>query len=376
MYRHACVAGAHYWICDPGYMDESTRTLKRMQCRDCQREVWTVNRGRPAGARPAERVSYSRPLAPPDIPPPDRGLQGIKPPLDTLLDALTYARSGSWESLKQMAGALGDDPMLAWAAARTLSALGHIDVLLGPRDFRLTGWQIAPSALVETGDGSWVLAGARSDRVVDGLDSLTGGSLSYEEEASGPTVLRLPPMSLDAARALASALASPLGGCVQATPRFSARVAASLPLLRSLLPELAVARMPSQGHEMFELNSGRWEPVSDVAQTGAYRIGLHGRLYGFADHDAAGRGEMRVADVLTAKHLAAASCGVSLLGYEPGTRTLMTPMGAELPGVLHRVAALASGKPPQLHRQAGLTLYRDVDETIAAHLQRCLGIAA
>jgi hypothetical protein len=376
MYRHACVAGTHYWICDPGYMDETTRTLKRMRCRDCQREVWTVNRGRLAGARPAARISYARPLAPPDMAPPDHGLQGIKPPLDTLLDALTYTRSGSWESLKQMAGALGDDPMLAWAAARTLSALGHIDLILSPRDFRLAGWQIAPSTLLETGDGSWVLAGARSDRLVDRLDSLAGGSLSYEEEASGPTVLRLPPMSLDAACAMASALSAPLGGTVRLTPRFSAKVAASLPLLRSLLPELAVARMPSQGHELFDLQTGRWEPASDLAQAGAYRVELHGRLYGFADLDDTRRGEMRVTDVLTAKHLAAASCGVSLLGYDPGTRTLMTPVGAELPGVLHRVAALASGKPPQLHRQAGLTLYRDVDETIAAHLQRCLGIAA
>jgi hypothetical protein len=133
--------------------------------------------------------------------------------------------------------------------------------------------------------------------------------------------------------------------------------------------------MPSQGHELFNLNTGRWEPASDLAQAGAYRIELHGRLYGFADHGDAACGAMRVADVLTAKHLAAASCGVSLVGYDRGTRVLMTPMGAELPGVLHRVAALASGKSPQLHRQAGLTLYPDVDETIAAHLQRCLGIA-
>lgn len=375
MYRHACVAGVHYWKCDPGYMDETTRTLKRMQCRDCQREVWTVNRGRLPRGRTAARVAYSRPLAPPAMAAPDNSYQGIKPALDTLLDALTYARSGSWESLKQMAGALDNDPVFAWSAARTLSALGHIDLTLDPRYFRLTAWQIAPTTLVETGDGTWVLAGARSDRLVDHLDSLAGGSLSYEEEAIGPTVLRLRPMGVDAANAIGSALPSPLGGTTRATPRCSARIAAGLPLLRSLLPDLAVARMPSRGHELFDLESGRWRPAPDVPQAGAYRMELHGRLYGFADIDQARRGEVRVVDVLAAKHLAAASGGISLLGYDPDTRLLMTPMGAELPGLLHRVAALASGKAPQLHRQAGLTLYRDVEESVAAHLQRCLGIA-
>lgn len=376
IYRHACVAGVHYWKCDPGYMDETTRTLKRMQCRDCQREVWTVNRGRLTGARAAAPVTYPRPLAPPVMAAPDHSHHGIKPPLDSLLDALTYARSGSWDGLRQMAGALDEDPMLAWAAARTLLALGHVDLVLNPRDFRLSGWQIAPATLVETGDGSWVLAGARSDSMVDRLDGLAGDRLSYEEEADAPTVLRLAPMRLAAASALAGALPSPLGGVVRVTPRFSARIAAGLPPLSSLLPGLAVARMPSRGHELFNLQSGRWEPAGDHARAGAYRIELHGRLYGLADADQARRGEMRVVDVLTAKHLAAVSAEASLLGYDPGTRMLMTPMGAELPGLLHRVAALASGKAPQLHRQAGLTLYHDVDETIAAHLQRCLGIAS
>lgn len=375
IYRHACVAGVHYWICDPGHMDETTRTLKRMQCRDCQREVWTVNRGRLGGARSAARVTYPRPLTPPAMAAPDHRHHGIKPALDTLLDALTYGRSGSWERLRQMAGALHEDPMLAWTAARTLSALGHIDLILAPRDLRLSGWQIAPTALVETSDGSWVLAGARSDATVDRLDSLSGGSLSYEEESSGPTVLRLPPMSVAAASGLANALPSPLGGTARVTPSFSARVAAGLPDLVSLLPGLEVARMPSKGHEQFDLQSGRWEQAPDRGQAGAYRIELHGRLYGFADAHQADRGEMRVVDVHTAKHLAAASVGTSLLGYDRSTRMLMTPMGAELPGLLHRVAALSSGKAPQLHRQVGLTLYRDVDETVAAHLQRCLGIA-
>jgi hypothetical protein len=132
--------------------------------------------------------------------------------------------------------------------------------------------------------------------------------------------------------------------------------------------------MPSRGHELFDIHTGRWQPAPDLPRAGAYRIDLHGRLYGVATTDQARAGIMQVMDALTAKHLAAAAQGVSLIGYDRAAKVLMAPMGAELPGLLHRLAALASGKPPQFQREAGITVYRDIGEDIAAHLQRCLGI--
>jgi hypothetical protein len=376
LHAQSCATrGFHHWDCEPGFMGETTRTMKRMQCRGCQREEWTVNRGRHRGRHRVSRPSFGRPHSPPSMPPPDQVANGIKRTLDTLLDALTYARSGTWETLKQMAAALHEDPMLAWTAARSLSALGHIELRIDAQTFRLAGWQIAPSMLVETGDGSWVLAGARSDGVIDQMDELLGGKLSYEEEDGAPTVLRTPVMSVAEAEGLANALLSPLGGEPGVSPRFAVRVSAALVPLRSLLPALAVARMPSHGHELFDLKTGHWQPAPDLPRAGAYRIDLHGRLYGVATADEARAGVMHVVDVLSAKHLAAAAQGVSLVGYDRVARALMTPMGGELPGLLHRLATLASGKPPQLRRQTGTTIYRDVGDDVAAHIQRCLGIA-
>lgn len=376
-YAQSCsTRGYHHWDCEPGFMGETTRTMKQMRCRGCQREEWTVNRGRLRGARRTARSSFARPLRPPSMAAPDRVAHGIKPVLDTLLDALTYVRSGSWESLKQMVGALGEDPTLPWSAARALSALGHVDLILDPKSFRLAGWQIAPTTLVETGDGSWVLAGARSDSMIDQLDTLLGGKISYEEEDGAPTIVRTPVMTTAEAEALAAALSSPLGGPAVASPGFSAVVAAGLPPLKALLPQLELARMPSRGHERFDMQTGRWQPAPDLARAGAYRIDLHGRLYGAASLDDARRGEMRVVDALTAKHLAAASSNACLVGYDRAARALITPMGAELPGLLHRVAALASGSAPRLDREASVTIYRGIGEDVAGHIQRCLGIAS
>lgn len=367
--------GYHHWDCEPGFIGETTRTLKRMQCRGCQREEWTVNRGRPRGRRLDRRLSLTRQPTPPRMAAADHTHHGIKPVLDTLLDALTYVRAGSWESLKLMASALSGDALLAWSAARTLHALGHIDLLSDPRTFRLTGWQIAPTTLVETSDGSWVLAGARSDQFIDQLDQHLKGQLVYDEEDGSPTVIRLPAMSSQAADDLACALHSPIGGNVACTPRFSARAAAALMPFPSVLGGLEMAHMPSRGHEIFDLQSGRWQTAPDIPRAGAYRIELHGRLYGVANTDEARRGEMHVVDALSAKYLAATARGISLIGYDPAKRTLTTPMGAELPGLLHRIAGLSSGRAPQLLRDAGITVYRDVGEDVAAHLQRCLGIA-
>jgi hypothetical protein len=376
--RHQSCAtlGYHYWICEPGFIGESTRTLKRMQCTGCQRQEWTVNRGRvqrrAAPARSAARIR----VEPPRIGAPPRGVDSARPALDILLDAVTYVGNGSWDTLKQMARALSDDPMLAWQASRTLAALGHVDLRLDSKTFRMAGWQVAPAALAQANDGSWVLCGARSYQLVDALETALGGAASFEEEDGAPLVVRAPAMPEAEARALAGQLKAPLGGAIEVMPQAAQRLVAALRPLQDALPVLALARLPSRGHERFDLASGAWQPAGDPPRAGAYRVDLHGRLYGFADAQNARDGMMRVVDVLAAKHLAATAGGISLAGYDPRSRTLLTPMGAELPGLLGRAAALSSGLAPQLHAEAGLIAYRDVHPTVAQHIQRCLGIAA
>lgn len=376
-HQQSCATrGYHHWICDPAMAGEDHRTLKRMQCSGCQREEWTLNRGRLKRPKPSLRSAAAQRSEPPRMSKWARGHDSARPALDTLLDALSYAGAGSWDGLKQMALALSDDSLAGWEAARTLSGLGHVDILLDTRTFRLSGWQIAPACLVETADRTWVLAGARSDRLIDALEAALGGAADISDEGDGPTVIRTPPMSAAEASALAASLASPLGGPVMASPAFSERAAAAALPIAASLPRLELARMPSQGADRFDLATGGWRPAGDIPRAGAYRIDFHGRLYGFATADQARDGLMRVVDVLTAKHLAAAREAKSLAGYDRQSGMLAVPLGAELPGLLHRIAVLASGRTPQLHRSAGLVIYPAVPETVAAHLQRCLGIAS
>lgn len=375
-HQQSCATrGYHYWICDPSMAGENHRTLKRMQCKGCQREEWTVNRGRLKKAKFGPRSLAGRRVEPPRMSARAHGHEGARPALDTLLDAVSYVGAGSWDVLKQMALAVCDDPLAGWRAARALSALGHVDVILDPRTFRLTGWQIAPACLAGMADGSWVLAGARSDQLIDKLEALLAGDAVIEDEGVGPTVIRTPPMDVGDAAELAGQLASPLGGPVLLSPAFAERTAAAVAPLADALPKLELARLPSSGADRFNLATGAWSPVSDIPRAGAYRIDLHGRLYGVATAVQAREGVMRVTDVHTAKHLAAARQGVSLVGYDRQSGMLTVPLGAELPGLLHRVAALASGRVPSEDSDAGLVIYSGVPMSVAAHIQRCLGIA-
>jgi hypothetical protein len=374
LHTQSCAArGYHFWICETGHIGENARTLKRMDCRDCQRSEMTLNRGTikrsPQRARRPIGSAETRPRMA-ALP---RTAAATRPILDTLLDAATYVGAGSWELFKQMTAALTDAPLAAWQAARTLSALGHFDLALDPSSFRIQRWQIAPSCLVETSDGSWVLAGGRSDSLIDAIEGRLGERASIEESALGPTVLRATMTASEAAE-LVAGLTGPHGEPIQLSPGFSHHAASRLPTLASLLPLLEEARMGSRDLERFDLASGAWRPAGDLPRAGAHRIELHGRLHGVATREDAAAGRMRVVEVLAAKHLAAAHGRVSLVGYDREAKMLTTPMGADLPGVLDRVATLCSGTPPAIHAEAGIVAYHAVPPIVAARIQACLGI--
>ena len=65
-----------------------------------------------------------------------------------LLDALCYMRVGSWQTFQTLAAAVDDSPVYALELARTLIALGHMDVELAKSTLRPTRWSISPTSLV------------------------------------------------------------------------------------------------------------------------------------------------------------------------------------------------------------------------------------
>jgi hypothetical protein len=370
------VLGHHYWIVDAAEPGEDWRTLKHMRCRECQREEWTRNRGRrprgsPRGQRP--RHGMRAPEPPRARLPALEVLAGQRPALDLMLDALSYMGSGSWAALREMAQALQpDQPWLAAETARTLSALGHVDVVLDRRTQRPASWHVAPATLIETCDGSWVLAGARSDRLVDAMLGASSVRSARESGDAGLTVIRAWPSDEDALLELAGELEAS-GVLIGLSERFSERLARNLPLLAGMLSSAELFRLGSMDVERLDLPSRQWASAGEDRGPGAYRTHLHGRLHGtIAGEDASGI--MRVTDMLSSKHLAAAQARVPLVAYDRATQLLTVPIGAELPGLLDRVATLCSGAPAFVQRDAWQVHYPSVTLAVAGQIQRCLGL--
>jgi hypothetical protein len=293
---------------------------------------------------------------------------------ELILDALSYIGAGSWAGLREMAQSLAPgERYLASEAARAFAALGHIDLTLDPRTRRPAAWRIAPATLVETSDGSWVLAGARSDRLVEALLSTSHAPAAIEGAELGLPVIRLRPGSVDALLALAMELESK-GMRLAISEGFPLRLASRLPALAGLLDLAESYRLGADGVERLDLASRQWVAAGEARGSGAYRVEHHGRLCGvISDNECA---VMRITDALTAKHLAAATAGSPLVAYDSDRQVLSVPLGAELPGLLDRVATLCSGAPALVQRDSWTVHYPCVPPAVAGQLQRALGIAS
>lgn len=366
------VRGHHYWIVDAAQPDDNRYTLKHMQCRDCQRDEWRRSGAPRRSAPPQRRMPHGRSLAEPARArlPAAQAAHWSRPLLALMLDAMSYMETGSWAGLREIAQSLApDQPYFAAEAARALSALGHIDIRLDPRTLRPSAWQVAPATLVETCDGSWVLAGARSDRLLEALMSAPDANVTIEGEEL--PVIRIRPESLDALLELVEALDGQ-GLAIATSERFSERVAEHLPPLADLLPRAERFQIGSAKVERLDLGSRQWIEAGDARGTGAYRVEHHGRLHGVSQ--SGDTGIMRIVDPLSAKHLAAAQAGAAFVAYDPVAQILAVPIGSELPTMLDRVATLCSGAPALVRREHWSVQYLFVPPIVASHIQRSLGL--
>lgn len=99
----------------------------------------------------------------------------------------------------------------------------------------------------------------------------------------------------------------------------------------------------------FEVSAAKWRSVPGVALPGAYRVEQSFRTVSiFVDSQGALDRTCRVGTVQLVKHLAAKQEQRSLLGFLPRRDMLLTPMGAELPGLYGRAVVLCSGRSPSV----------------------------
>jgi len=188
----------------------------------------------------------------------------------------------------------------------------------------------------------------------------------------GLAVFRLRPPDEDVLLELAAELEAS-GFSIALSERFSERLAPQLPCLPDILADAEPLRLGTTGVERFDQRSYGWVDAAEERGPGAYRAQLHGKLHGLVTGDDA-PDVMRVIDPLSAKQLAAVQAGMPLVAYNPAQQLLSVPIGAELPGLLDRVATLCSGSPAFQRRDSWTTHYPSVPPSVAGQIQRCLGL--
>jgi hypothetical protein len=303
------------------------------------------------------------------------GVDPTKPTWDDLLDALTFALGGTWESFASIAGQLDDTPWFPLEAARTLSALGHIDLEFDKATLRPRAWFLSPPALLMCSEpGEAFLCGARSRRLVTELRrsiEVAGGVCTEERNVFGPSTLRM--LVPDTADLDAVATSTNASGdwSLKLVANVPERLLSALPKLHDVAGGLPSISWPTSGIEAFDAALAKWRPTSEPEEPGAYRFSGHFSCYAFVSLDDLARRRAKLADARLVKYLAAPLAGRSLVGYHRQSESLLAPWGAQLPGLYERVAVLCSGTAP-IKLDDGTIRYPAVPPHIASRLWQLL----
>ena len=338
----------HYWLCAEQHGKETVYSI----CKDCGREKWwEPKRKRRTRERPPDHRTQDGAASATTHQPLPTISQADKADMELVLDALSYARTGSWRSLRAISAPIDDAPWFAHETARRLEALGHIQLEVDEKSILPKRWSIAPSTIVVPDLGPCFLAGSRSARLVQAIAELSEvleGEVRVAPQPDGPNVVEIHGLGTEALTLLVDEINERRHLDLALSTLPASRIAAMLPslgMIRRSLPELTTtaARL-----EWLDLNSGRWMSADQMDRAGAYRLRNKPWVYAVAPKPGARDQRCVVADVRLAKHLAASDASFALIGYDESSRTLLASAGAPLPGLLERAAVLCSGRLPLL----------------------------
>lgn len=292
---------------------------------------------------------------------------------DICLDAVVHVGGGPISALDRIASYADGTSLFADEFVRTLEIAGHIDVR---RDDAMIPqeWEANPAYLAETMSSGFLLAGVWSPSMREALArevEALGGQVTREIGASGG-------LSTWFARGVRAEdlehVTNGLGLEHSVVPDAARRMLAALPPLSEL--EAAMPAVPIPQHSkatMFSLRDASWQTVPGVGTSGAYRVEQSFRRVSiWVDAEGAVSRTARIGSVQLVKHLAGRAAGRPLLGYVPNSKALVVPIGADLPGLYGRAAALCSGRLPAVSTKTRSVAYLDVPRDVADALNALL----
>lgn len=245
-----------------------------------------------------------------------------------------------------------------------LQRLGHTEFLSSRRGLE---WRVTPPSLAIVPQPRGVLAvlaGARSNRLLDRLSAVAGEQLVTSEAPCCPTIIRL---QVEEARQIES-VASEAGICVQkdaARALLACVPAVDDPLVRQRaeLPAGAGWRI-----EQFEPRGLRWVQAERDAAIAARRA-LFRFTFGYQRHVLlCDRGTCFQIPAQVGKFVVARRRHRRLLRYDRAARTLAVPAICRPPFLIERALVLCSGELPRYRRLGqggGVLEYFEVSDEVA-----------
>jgi len=286
---------------------------------------------------------------------------------DLVLDGVMHTGGGPWASLERLAMHIDATGLFVDQFARSLEALGHIDIRRDPDTLRPTHWEVTPSALASTSNGDFLVGFWPNELTAEVAELLSEYAIDQEclKNTEGPASWFL--QGQDVYPTLKEA-----GYDVSSSGDSWHHIAVLLPTLSRLIDSLPRRSADVDGKiKVFDVPTARWVDARDVRAAGAYRVSRFSTLDVIRTEGDVRRGQIAVSTVQLSKHAAALIAGCPpLLAYRPDEKELLVPLGADLPCLYGRAAVLCSGLLPEVRGR--LLVYRNVPASLAQHLSHLL----
>jgi len=284
---------------------------------------------------------------------------------DTFLDALSYARAGSWNQFQKLARRINDAFYFPYQAAQALTSLGHIEVQLDPSSLRPMAWTIAPALLVvpPLGGGAF-LCGFRSSVTLDALSAVVnelGGVVDVSALQGAPSKISVRGLSNDDLQFVAEYVSHETGVPLSIghhAPRTLIEKGATLADIVQVLPKRGL----HDDMEVFRPGSGRWSEDYLSNRTGAVRERRAPRRYGIVLEEDYENNYFRVADPQTARLAGMLIANPQRVTFDKERRKVTAPRQYPLLPLIERALVLCSGEPPKF--EGNQRVYGHVPEDI------------
>lgn len=264
---------------------------------------------------------------------------------DSLLEWASERAEGSWPQFRSAhewlfeENAAGKWQPTPGQSARTLASLGHIEI-----DWEAGRWVASAPVLtlLPSAGAHALLTGGRTRALLDRLspaiwNEATDVFLTEQPQRNAPTALLIAGEDDVAIESLADRLG------LAYEPSVSERLSQLLPALDSYLA-LSRSTPAAQGYgvERFDVAELEWSATQSDREPGLYRYDPPGRP---ALRLLDGNGSVFQLDLAVGVYAALSRWGENILRYQPESvnGTLVVPLGAPLPTLQARTAALCSG---------------------------------